>query len=254
MILRRFNAEGVKKFQEYLASARQDAQLSPPRELLQDESLTENVGGMIKVERRSYSKRRDAAVYLVDLLAPLDDEEVRNDAGLWTWLALFFFDEVCPPRDGKRKIRNDYLYIYQPQNQRHFYRHLLFLAWRVLKVAPTHNRLFLDLPISVFDKVSETVFRSLYITRIPCIFEALDLIYWDGDHERVRKGIVDPRKVTPGSLRHRLPVRIRQLEKTFDLQSLNADQLIELLGDEFKSFATAKNRTDGELVSAAGGD
>jgi hypothetical protein len=32
---------------------------------------------------------------------------------------------------------------------------------------------------------------------------------------------------------HRFPIRIRQLEKTYDLVSLTADQLIELLGDEF---------------------
>ena len=35
---------------------------------------------------------------------------------------------------------------------------------------------------------------------------------------------------------HRFTIRIRQLEKTYDLQSLTADQLIELLGNEFKGY------------------
>jgi hypothetical protein len=45
---------------------------------------------------------------------------------------------------------------------------------------------------------------------------------------------VDFRNVKPGDLVHRFPIRIRQLEKTYDLVSLTADQLIELLGDEFQ--------------------
>ena len=49
-------------------------------------------------------------------------------------------------------------------------------------------------------------------------------------------GLLSTVPATPGNLSHRRPMRIRQLEKTFDLMSLNADQLLELLGDEF-SFA-----------------
>ena len=40
----------------------------------------------------------------------------------------------------------------------------------------------------------------------------------------------------------RFPTRIRQLEKTYDLMSLDADQLLELLGEEF-SFAREKSVT-----------
>ncbi len=252
MIVRRFNESGIQSFREYLDAARLDPELPPPQGLLQDEKLTENVGGMMRVDRRSFTNRRDAAVYLNDRLSPLDDEEVRNDAGLWTWLALFFFDEICPPVDGRRKVRNDYLYVYEPHNQRHFYRHLLFLAWRILKASPSHNRLFLDTPASSLDKITQTVFASLYITRIPCIFDVLDRLYWDCDRDRPRKGIAVGPKVAPGDLTHRLPVRIRQLEKTFDLQSLTADQLIELLGDEFRPTFKGKKVGTAELVSSAG--
>ncbi len=45
-------------------------------------------------------------------------------------------------------------------------------------------------------------------------------------------------RVVPGDLRNRFPIRIRQLKKTYDLLSLNADQLIELLGDEFQQAGT----------------
>lgn len=57
-------------------------------------------------------------------------------------------------------------------------------------------------------------------------------LYWDPHRRGPRKGIT-PSKPRPGDLRHRLPIRIQQLEKTYDLQSVSASQLISLLGDEF---------------------
>jgi hypothetical protein len=149
-------------------------------------------------------------------------------------LTLFYFDEVCPPRVGNRVVRNDYHYIFEPNNQRHFYRHLLFLAWRIARLAPEHNRLFLDVPVAKLDKATTEVMKRLYITRIKCVFEALDRIYWDESRERIRAGLVSPKTTVPGDLVHRFPIRIRQLEMTYDLQSLSADHLIRLLGNEFE--------------------
>jgi hypothetical protein len=77
----------------------------------------------------------------------------------------------------------------------------------------------------------------LYMTRIPCFFEVLDRLYWDEKRGRARPGVTDFQKVTAGNLVHRLPIRIRQLEKTYDLHSLTADQLLSLLGDEFAFHA-----------------
>jgi hypothetical protein len=109
----------------------------------------------------------------------------------------------------------------------------------VLHLSPDHNRLFLHSKISQLDKYNAEVFKRLYLTRIPCIFEVLDRLYWDEEAGKPVKGIVDPRNIHPGNLMHRLPIRIRQLEKTYDLQSLNADQLLEILGDEFQQRAAS---------------
>ena len=75
--------------------------------------------------------------------------------------------------------------------------------------------------------------KRLYLIRIPCIFEVLDRLYWDDDLQRPKIGVVDSKRVKAGDLSHRLPVRIRQLEKTYDLYSLDCNQLLELLGTEF---------------------
>jgi hypothetical protein len=234
VILRQFLPEGIQAFRSFLASSRESLRTPVPRQLLEDKTMTELVNPAITVEPKRFATRRDAAVYLHAVLKPLAESDVEANVGLWTWLSLFFFDEVCPAADGYRVVRSDYTYVFEPKDPRYFYRHLLFIAWNVLRIAPNHNHLFLNGSVSSLDEVTRLVMERLYLTRIPCLFEVLDRLYWDHSKGRARSGIVTQGTVKPGDLRHRFPIRARQLEKTYDLFSLTADQLIELLGDEFK--------------------
>ncbi|GIW78107.1 MAG: hypothetical protein KatS3mg104_3170 [Phycisphaerae bacterium] len=112
MIVRQFNTKGIEAFRAFLAEARNNPSLSPPTQLLNDPTLTEPVSPTIRVESRKFTLRRDAADYFIELLEPLPPNMVQRNSGLWTWLTLFFFDEVCPPIDGNRTVRNDYRYIF----------------------------------------------------------------------------------------------------------------------------------------------
>jgi hypothetical protein len=244
MRLRAFNPDGINAFRDYLRKARNDATAPVPTGLLEQPSLTTPVDPAIEVEPRRFPLRIDAARYLSERLKPFKEHRIKNDAGLWTWLTLFYFDEVCPAVAGQRSVKNDYTYVFEPRNARHFYRHLLFLAWYIITLSPRHNRLFLRVPVSTLDKASEEVFKRLYLTRIPCLFEVLDRLYWDETRQRARRGIVDARRVEAGDLYHRFPAAIRQLERTYDLISLSADQLIELLGPEFSTFRSEPVATD----------
>jgi len=210
-------------------------------DLLEHREFTEMVAPESHVAPEHFQTKVEAARYLNAVLNKLRPEDIATDAGLWTWLTLFFFDSVCPIMNEKRLVKNDYYYIFEPRNSRHFYRHLLFVSWQILRLAPLHNRLFMKTRVSSLDGVTTEVMKRLYLTRIPCIFEVLDRLYWDETRKRPRSGLTG-NKPNGGDLRHRLPVRISQLEKTFDLTSLNANQLLELLGDEF-SFARSQTAT-----------
>jgi hypothetical protein len=234
VIVREFNASGIAACKSFLAECRIHPQIPFPRDLLEDDSLTKGLSAEVTVEPTHFGPRREAADYLTTLLAPLPEDEIAQNAGLWTWLSVFFFDEVCPFREGKRTVRNDYSYVFEPKHARHFYRHLLFIAWYAARLAKPHDRLFMTAPLSSLDQVTDRVMSRLFLTRIPCIFEALDRLYWDEGRGKARAGIVDQRVVKPGDLRHRLPIRVRQLERTYDLFSLTGDQLVELLGEEFQ--------------------
>jgi len=232
--VRRFNTDGVDAFRRELAECRTITTRDIPLELLTDPQLTELVSPAIDIEQRNFVTKRDAAIYFHELFADIPKQQLLEDIGLWSWLSLYYFDVVCPKQGGARKVRNDYTYVFEAKSIRHFYRHLLFVSWRTLDIAPTHNRLLLGTSISSLDKFSSEVIKRLYLTRIPCFFEVLDRLYWDEKRGRARPGVTNFGKITAGNLAHRLPIRIRQLEKTYDLHSLTADQLISLLGEEFQ--------------------
>jgi len=247
LALRRFNQEGLNSFRDFLSSCRKEPTLEIPIELLENSALTEIISSGIIVKKMHLETKHDTAIYLNNLLKTLNTEDVQLDAGLWSWLAFLFFDSLCPIVENRRLVKNDYHYIFEPQNMRHFYRHLMYLPWHVIHLAPIHNRLLLSSPLRTLNKLNTEIMKRLYLTRIPCIFEVLDRLYWNEVHKQPRKGITGS-KVQAGNLTHRLPIRIRQLEKTYDLMCLNADQLIELLGDEF-SFARPKSKILFEEIS-----
>jgi hypothetical protein len=233
MLIRRLNTEGIRAFRLFLSTARSNPNEEVPFSVLTDPQFSDSMPVSIEINPIGFTYRREAAVYLQQLLAPIPQDVVVRDAGLWTWLSIFFFHSISPSSQGVRLIRNDYSYIFEPLNPRHFYRHLLFCAWNVIRLAPEHNHLFLQGRLSVLDKVTSEVMKRLYLLRIPCIFEVLERIYWDPQCGRARPGITSS-VVRAGDLTRRFPTRIRQLEKTYDLAVLTADQLIELLGTEFE--------------------
>ena len=65
---------------------------------------------------------------------------------------------------------------------------------------------------------------------------SLDRVYWNEQTGRVHKNVAGS-EIMKGDLTHRFPMMIQQLEKTYDLQSLSADQHIGLLGSEFEFAA-----------------
>jgi hypothetical protein len=136
MIVRQFRESGIAEFRGFLAQCRTNPSTPPPLSLLEDDAHTEVLRPPMVVAPQQFPTKADAASYLAQVLAPLPDHEVALNAGLWTWLSLYYFDEVCRLKQGKRAVTNDYSYVFEPKVSYHYYRHLLFIAWRVLKVEP----------------------------------------------------------------------------------------------------------------------
>ena len=241
MNLRRFNDDGIAEFRRHLAEVRRRPEHRPPEELLTNPELSteylptvdlgppaEELGGP------RFETKREAAEHLHACFSRADvaGEEMLRDGGLWTWLTAYYYDTIRRPDAGPgRRALNDYYFVYQVGETLYYYRHILATSYRVYLRAPD-NRLLLDSPVTRLGGITEKLMRNLYLSRIPCIFEAVDKLYYSLERGGPKRGVVGV-EIVAGDLDHRLPRRVRQLERTYDLNVLNADQFIELLGPEF---------------------
>src|SRR5690554_4115355 len=105
MKLSKFTVDGVTQVGAYLDSLRQDDTLGPPFDLLEDPGLVEVLDVNIDVEQSiRFESRLHCAAYLDEMLGQIGPE-LEQDVGLWTWLTVLYFDQVCPiSSDGRRKV------------------------------------------------------------------------------------------------------------------------------------------------------
>src|SRR5262245_52923917 len=99
--LRRLNEAGLRRLTEFLDSLKTDTPQGVPGAILTHADTSEDIGAVIDVEGRTFGSRFAAAEDLHARLAGLRD--VEQDRGLWAWLALFYFEELCPPGRGNRR-------------------------------------------------------------------------------------------------------------------------------------------------------
>lgn len=236
MKIRRLTKLGMERFSDYLADLRTNGTLPVPEYLLEDRDSSEMIDGAPVINRLEIKTKRQAAEHLIKTLSLIDNASIMNDAGLWSWLGLYFFNDICPANNaGKRKPHSDYFYIFAASNWRRRYRHLLATPFIILRAVPDHNRIFLDTPIHIHgDLIEKTALGRLYLMRLPAVREMIDMLYFDKQTGKAKVGLYPKKeRAKPGDLGNRLPIRIQQLQKTYDIASLNGKQLLELLGDEF---------------------
>src|ERR1700752_2066280 len=96
MHLCRFNEIGLQEFHAFL-DALSDGCEPDAAALLLDKKATERMLPFLDVEQRTFRDRFDLAAYLNTLFASSKGRDVERDKGLWSWLSLFFLEQLCPP-------------------------------------------------------------------------------------------------------------------------------------------------------------
>src|SRR5690349_21789373 len=107
MKLRRFNPDGIAEFVGYRASLAVDPTLPPPFDMLEDPALTEAIPGDVDVPNRNFTNRLEAGQFLNEIVDTARVRTPERDAGFWSWLTLFYFNEVCPEDGHGRRYPQD---------------------------------------------------------------------------------------------------------------------------------------------------
>ncbi|MGB8854340.1 MAG: hypothetical protein WCC69_12320 [Pirellulales bacterium] len=238
-ILRRFNDAGIAEFGRRMELLRDGGIAVIDDGFVTDGKLTEPIVPEVQLDRPAFKTKRDAGAYLSEKTRVARVVLGDDDRGLWTWLSAWHWDAICPVREtGRRKILAPYHYSYGHGNVHDKRKHLIATAVRVFECEPNCSILGQS-PVYSLSKSVEVFVARLGLMRIRGLPALLDLLYWDRNQRRPKSGITDVGAPRPGDLYHRLPARIRQLEVTHDLTNLTAEQLLNLLGDEFRQWAVA---------------
>jgi hypothetical protein len=233
--LRRLNETGLAQFAEYL---NEGATGALPLHLLSHPDTSEPLAVSTKLVQRNYSNRYEFGRDLTMRLGSLDPARISNDRGLWTWLALYLFDQLCPPGlDGKRKLDKQYRYILS-SDYRHYYRHLVRTPWQLSRDHGPNSRFLLLAtsdgadPLRRHGDILEQLGGTQSIIRSrPVIAEAARL-YADPLSGRPKKGAAGK---GGGSIRRFARV-LRQLDLTFDPELMPPGGLSTVLPVEFDGW------------------
>lgn len=237
-LLRALTENGLREFQEYLTRARSGSAEEPPFGILWRAGLSTGAGVQAEIDpEREFADRLEFGMYLVDLLQGMPDEET-DRGGLWTWLALYYFDTLCPEQNGARRALADHRYVLPvetgAQDFRRYYRHLVATPFRLVRMHGPLARAFLKTPLPVHGDYAEQLAARQEIVSNQAVVEAADRLYYSEDGSgRLKVGAVDRNR--PGNVRRLIAV-MQQLDLTYDLYGMTADDILDLLPGEFEGW------------------
>jgi hypothetical protein len=236
MKLRRFNSDGISGFATYRARLALESNLPPPLQMLEDPAFTEAIPAEIDVPKRNFATRLEAGRFLNELLEHAGIALPERDRGLWTWLTLFYFDEVCPADgNGNRDPQDEARLMPLLDNHQRFYRHLLlgpFLIVRAHRDNPERALAMLCNPLWKPGEIVEQLASRKELVTNRGVIELATRLYYDAAQKSFKRGAGSSVK---GAAR-RLAALLNQLDLTFYLYGMSADELLALLPKEFDRF------------------
>jgi hypothetical protein len=239
MDLRKFTDKGLERFRGYLRELREGSVAEPPFHLLTDSEFSKPVQGGVQLEPTRFQSRLDLARYLDQAMeeVPERPDKLAADVHLWSWISLFYFDQVSPANDSRRrKPGRDYRHILEP-GYPNGHRHLLagaYLVYTVYGWGEELSRLLLYKALSVESRFHHQIVARQNLITNRGIMEALHILYHD-DVKNKPKRVPKMNDYEPGSL-YRFVGVIQQLDLTYDLYSMSGPEIVSLLPEEFSHW------------------
>ena len=230
MKLRRFNESGIERFDMFRETLSGDnGELS---EIVCDPANSDLVSCDIDIQPQEFSNRFKMGEYLNQVLQGATVLDLARDRGIWTWLAAFFFDQLCPsgtnPGDRAR-------WVPAVGDFRKYYRHLLagpYQIYRAHRDNPWRVLALLAGPPSRPGEIAEQLASRQELITNRTVMEVATTMYIDPGTSLPKRGAAG--KVN-GSARRYAEV-LNQLDLTWDLYTLESFQLLKLLPEEFNRF------------------
>lgn len=233
---RRLNERGLKAFSVYIDQLRSGSKSQPPMHLLSDENYSEKLAVTVSVANEEFDNRFEIGKHLVRALKGKSIQALLGDGGFWSWLALYWFDQLCPPAaDGSRKPSKEYNYILST-NYNHRPRHAIRTTWLLVDRYSEESFFLLSKKPNERGELIEQLAARQYFISCRGVIGAAAALYYDPDRATFKRGATSQKR--KGNIR-RLISFLQQLDLTYDLYSLSANDVLGMLPDEYGAFLPA---------------
>lgn len=244
--LRRLNEQGMARLLEFLHAVKSDSSLAAPVEILDHESTSQDLGDVeVDIEQHTFGSRFAAARYLHERLSATGLGNIDQDRGLWAWLSLFYFEELCPPdKKWKRTPGENARWVPDSGHAFRYYRHLLAGPYRIFhthRTDPDRAMILLCGPLHrPGDIVEQLASRQELVTNASLLATATAL-YLDRTTDLPKRGANSTERLNertrgkPGTVRRLVDV-YKQFDLTWDLYSMDAESVVAMLPREFDKY------------------
>ena len=222
----------------HLQAIRQVGWMPLPSGLLTDHKYAELVEQEAYVEARPFADRREAGQYLAQQLEPLAAAGVVDDPYLWSWLGVFYLDEVSRHDMHSTRRVSEYTeaaYLIDPVNRdsRDRSHHRLLIAYDVWTRHGEDAWLLLNDPVSTMSQFTLRLVQAPEVFRSKGVVKLAHLLYADKETGRLREGARGMSNATapPGSLPRLLAV-LNHLSMTYDVYGMSAEGEVVAVGDD----------------------
>lgn len=236
MKIRIFNEQGIEKFREYIGEVRGGSEDPIPDSLITSDEYSAENTKKVEIEKREFLTKSETVKYLHEQILQLDEQNKFYNDGLWAWISAFYFDIVCPIRtDGTRKPGADARHILEPRNWKTYYRHLLASPFRLYhELGEDLSKIYLAGTPDKHGDMFEQMASAQEVATPSGVVEAATLLYWDESAGGFKGGSTNRNK--SGNVRRFARAIMPQFQMTYDLNSMNGAEILELLPAEFDNW------------------
>jgi hypothetical protein len=233
MKARKLNKEGLRRFENHIESLRMGEIIATPQDLLTDNETSEPIDPHIELKNQVFNSRYELGDALVQAIGQQNIQPLVGDSGFWSWLALYWFDQLCPAKaDGARRPSMVYNYILS-EGYNHRPRHAIFTTWQLVDAYGEISKFLLCKGLSVRGELIEQMMGRQYYMSCAGVIGAAAKLYWDPTEKSFKVGSAT--RKTAGCVA-RFITWLQQIELTYDLFSVDADELLKLMPAEFDRF------------------
>ena len=188
-------------------------------------------------------------------MKPANPANIANDSkaveyknvGFWSWTTTLYLDQLLQSASGGKTHQLWTKVRYIPEeilSKQRYYRHLCFLPYWICKSHPIEiAEFFLMLkPYQHSDVIEQLYSSDDNMASYPGVIEVAKRLYIDKDGQKYRRNVVG--RKTAGSAWRLAKVVCKQWELNYDLQTLSADQVWDLLPKEFNGWKRLVHSSD----------